>query len=381
VDFALSKAQVELQERARDAVERVVVPLVTSRPAGARLGAAEMRQIHKGLASLGYLGSTISPDHGGAGMTMVDYGLLLEAFGTSPVVLTEIVPPRLIYAVGTDEQKRRWLPPLLSGDWIGTTGITEASSGSDTRGFTTSATPVANGYRVTGRKRWILYAAIGDLCTLMTVEPDRKSKDEATRFVVERATTPWTGRDVPSVGMRNLSYGDMEFTDAFVPRENLLGKSGEALRGFGNGILSSRGFVGMNAVGIASHAIDVASRYVRERVAFGRPLAKFQAIQLALAEAAADLAAARLLCLYSLWLLDQGRPASRETSMAKFHATEAAVRACDTAMDVMGAMGLTEEAGVERCWRDVRMLTVIDGTGGIQRLIAGRELLGTQAFL
>jgi alkylation response protein AidB-like acyl-CoA dehydrogenase len=381
VDFALSKQQVELQERAREAVDRVVVPVVRSLPRGERLGAEPMKQIHKGLAPLGYLGSTISPTHGGAGMTCVDYGLLLEAFGSSPVVLTEIVPPRLISAVGTEEQKRRWLPPLLSGDWIGTTGITEAAAGSDTRGFTTSAVPTSNGYRVTGKKRWILYAAIGDLCTLMTIEPDRASKDEATRLVVERATSPWTGHDIPSVGMRNLSYGDMEFDDVFVPRENLLGKPGQALQGFGNGILSSRGFVGMNAVGIASHALDVARRYTRERVAFGRPLAKFQAIQLALADAATDLAAGRLLCLQALWLLDQGQPATRETSMGKVHATEAAVRACNAAMDVMGAMGLAEEAGVERCWRDVRMLTVIDGTAGIQRLIVGRDLLGHSAFI
>jgi alkylation response protein AidB-like acyl-CoA dehydrogenase len=381
VDFALSRSQIELQERARDAVERVIAPAMKDTPKGATLGAAAMRHIHKGLAPLGYLGSTISPDCGGAGMTCVDYGLLLEALGSSPVVLTEIVPPRLIFAVGTDEQKRRWLPPLLSGDWIGTTGITEPQAGSDTRGFATTAVPVAGGYRVTGTKRWILYAAIGDLCTLMTVEPERASKDAATRLVVERASSPWTARDIPSVGMRNLSYGEMQFEDVFVPRENVIGKPGEALRGFGNGILSSRGFVGMNAVGIASHALDLARDFTRERVAFGRPIAKFQAIQVALADAASELEAARLLCLHALWRLDHALPANRETSMAKLVATEAAVRACNAAMDAMGAMGLAEEGGVERCWRDVRMLTVIDGTATMQRLIVGRELLGHAAFI
>ncbi|MFI5020408.1 MAG: acyl-CoA dehydrogenase family protein [Alphaproteobacteria bacterium] len=381
MDFALTKAQQELQERAREAVARVVVPLAKALPRGGRLSAAEMSQLYKGLVPLGYLGSTISPELGGAGMSFLDYGLLLEALGSSPVVLAEIVPPRLIAAVGTPEQRKRWLGALLAGDWVSTAAITEPQAGSDTRAFACEGVSERDGYRVTGRKKWIKLGGIADLMTLMVVEPGRERKARHTRLVVERSVSPWRSRELPSVGIRNLSYAELEFDHVLVPRQNLLGQPGQALAAFGRGIEASRPFIGLTAVGIANAALDIARAYAGERVAFGRPLAKFQAIQLSLADAATELAAARLLCLQALWIMDQGRACPREASMAKVYATEAAVRVCHAAMDVMGAMGLSEEAGVERCWRDCRMLTVIDGTSGIQRLIIGRELTGQAAFI
>ncbi|HYB55631.1 MAG TPA: acyl-CoA dehydrogenase family protein [Alphaproteobacteria bacterium] len=381
MDFALTRAQQETQERAREAVGRVVVPLAKALRPGERLSAAAMSQLYKGLAPLGYLGSTISPELGGAGMSLLDYGLLLEALGSSPVVLAEIVPPRLIAAVGTPEQRKRWLGPLLAGDWISTAAITEPQAGSDTRAFACEGIAEQDGYRVTGRKKWIKLGGIADLITLMVVEPGREPKARHTRLVVERSVSPWRSRELPSVGIRNLSYAELEFDHVLVPRENLLGQPGQALAAFGRGIEASRPFIGLTAVGIANAAFDVARAYAGERVAFGRPLAKFQAIQLALADAATELAAARLLCLQALWIMDQGRACAREASMAKVYATEAAVRVCHAAMDVMGAMGLSEGAPVERCWRDCRMLTVIDGTSDIQRLIIGRELTGHSAFI
>jgi len=381
MDFALTKVQQELQERAREAVARVVAPLAKALPLGERLSAAEMSQLYKGLAPLGYLGGTISPALGGAGMSFLDYGLLLEALGSSPVVLAEIVPPRLIAAVGTPEQRQRWLGPLLAGDWVSTAAITEPQAGSDTRAFACEGVPERDGYRVTGRKKWIKLGGIADLMTLMVVEPGREPKARHTRLVVERSVSPWQSRELPSVGIRNLSYAELAFDHVLVPRQNLLCQPGQALAAFGRGIEASRPFIGLTAVGIANAALDIARAYAGKRVAFGRPLAKFQAIQLSLADAATELAAARLLCLQALWIMDQGRACPREASMAKVYATEAAVRVCHAAMDVMGAMGLSEEAGVERCWRDCRMLTVIDGTSGIQRLVIGRELTGHAAFI
>jgi alkylation response protein AidB-like acyl-CoA dehydrogenase len=381
MDFSLSKAQLRLQEEARDAVERIVMPIAAAIPRSAQLGPQQVSQIYKGLAPLGYLGSTISPDLGGAGMSYVDYGLLLEAFGASPVLLAEIVPPRTIAAVGTADQRRRWLEPLLAGDWVSTAAITEPQAGSDTRALACQGTPGPDAYRVNGRKKWIKFGGIAHFMTLMVVEPGRDPKARHTRLAVERSVSPWKNRELPSVGMRNLSFAELEFDDVAVPRENVLGQPGRGLQQFGRGIEASRPFVGMSAVRIARHAVDIARRYTRERVAFGRPLPKFQSIQTVLADAAAELEAARLLCLQALWLLDQGRACPREASMAKLFSTEAAVRACSAAMDVMGAMGLAEEGGVERCWRDCRMLTVIDGTSGIQRLIVGRELLEQSAFV
>lgn len=381
MDFALSRKQQELQERAREAVTRVVVPIVAEVKDGGILSRDQVSRIYQGLVPTGYVGSTISPDQGGAGLSFLDYGLLLEAFGASPFLLGEVVPPRLIARVGTPEQKKRWLAKLLAGELVATAAITEPQAGSDTRNFTCEGVPGPTSYRITGKKKWIKFGGVADLMALMLVEPGLPPKARHTRFIVERSVTPWESREIPSVGIRNVSFAELEFKGVDVPIENRISKPGEALQAFGRGIEASRPFIGLTAIGIATHALDLATKYTKDRVAFGRPIAKFQAVQVALADAAMEVAAARLLCLQALWMMDNELHAAREASMSKVLATEASVRACHAAMDVMGAMGLAEEAGVERCWRDCRMLTVIDGTSGINRLIVGREMTGHAAFI
>jgi alkylation response protein AidB-like acyl-CoA dehydrogenase len=382
VDFAFSSRQQELQERAAEALARGVEPVVAQVPCGGKLTAAQVRTIYKALAPLGYLGGTLPEADGGAGMSYVDYGLLLEALAHGPVILGEAVPPRMISALGTPEQKARWLPRLLAGDWISTAAITEPQAGSDIRALRTTAVAHGAYFRVTGRKKWIKLGGISDLITLLVVpDPERGAAAGTTRLVLERATSPWESEELDSIGLRNVSYAELRFEDVRVPRENVLGSPGAGTDAFYRAIEASRALVGLQAAGLASAALATAVAYVRERVAFGRPLAKFQAIQTALADAASELDAARLLCLRALWMLDQGQRCPKEASMAKVFATEAAVRVCNAAMECMGAHGLSEAAGVERRWRDARMLTVIDGTSGIQRLIVGRELLETSAFV
>jgi alkylation response protein AidB-like acyl-CoA dehydrogenase len=376
VSFAETQAQLALQEAARDAVENVVTPIAASVPAGEKLTPEHLRTIYKELTPLGYLGSTIPRDVGGAGLSYVDYGLLLEALAAGPVVLGEIVPPRTINYLGNAEQKRRWLPRLFSGDCVSTAAITEPQAGSDMRGFTTTAVLKGDTYVVNGRKRWIKLGGVSDLMTLMVVDPD----GGLSRLVLESAVSPWQSREMEAVGIKNLSFAELTFADVRVPRENVLGTAGAGAEQFHRGIESSRVFVGIQAVGIARHALDIAMAYVKERTAFGRPIGKFQGIQMALADAATRLQAARLLCLNALAILDAGRRAPCDVSMAKLFAVETAITTCQVAMESMGAWGLAVDAGVERCWRDCAMLTAIDGTANIQRLIVGRELLGMPAF-
>ena len=382
MDFALSPRQRELQDRAAEALARGIEPVAARVPRGARLTADQLRLVYKALAPLGYLGGTLPEADGGAGMSYVDYGLLLEALAPGPVVLGEIVPPRTISALGTPEQKARWLPRLLAGDWISTAAITEPQAGSDLRALHTTAVPDGASFRVTGRKKWIKLGGVSDLITLLVVaDPAGGGAAGTSRLVLERAESAWESRELDSVGLHNLSYAELRFEDVKVPRGNLLGSPGAGTDAFYRAIEASRALVGLQAAGIAQAALSAAAAYVRERVAFGRPLARFQAIQTTLADAAAELDAARLLCLRALWLLDQKQRCPKEASMAKLYATEAAVRVCGAAMECMGAHGLSEAAGVERRWRDARMLTVIDGTSGIQRLIVGREMLETSAFV
>ncbi|HZS82931.1 MAG TPA: acyl-CoA dehydrogenase family protein [Stellaceae bacterium] len=381
MDFAPSRQQGELQERAREAVARHVAPLVAALPPGCKLGAEAWRGIYRALQPLGYLGSTIPEDLGGAGLSYVDYGLLLEALAEGPVILGEIVPPRTINYLGTAEQKARWLPRLFSGEWVSTAAITEPQAGSDLRGLKTRAVEEGGCFRVDGVKKWIKLGGVSDLITLLVVTGEgERGKPRTSRLVLERAQSPWESRELETVGLDAVSFAELCFDGVPVPKENLLGEPGQGAEQFNRGIEASRAFVALQAVGLARPALETAIAYAKNRFAFGRPLAKLQAVQTALAEAAAKLDAARLLALRALASLDAGRRVPAEVAMAKFFATEAAVEVCHTAMDSMGAYGLSREAGIERRWRDARMLTVIDGTSGIQRLILGRELFGTAAF-
>jgi alkylation response protein AidB-like acyl-CoA dehydrogenase len=381
VDFSYSPAQRALQEKGRAAVKEIVEPIAARVPPGQKLSLADLQELYGKLAPTGYVGSTIPKDSGGAGLSYLDYGLLLEALAAGPIILAEVVPPRSIHHLGSPEQRERWLPRLLSGEIVGTAAITEPQAGSDLRNLQTSAVPEGDQYRVEGRKRWIKFGGVANFITLLVVtDPKLGAKGGTTRLFIEREVSPWTHQEIDCVGMRNLSFAELAFDGVLVPKPNQLGGAGSATDAFLRAIEASRALVALQAAGIGRHALDLAARYVRERKAFGRTLAQFQAIQTVLAEAEAEIESARLLALKALWTLDQGQRCPREASLSKFQATEAAVRASRAAMDCMGAYGLAEDAGAERCWRDAQMLTVIDGAPGIQRLVAGREILGVAAF-
>ena len=377
MSFAETRRQRELQEAAKEVTAKVIAPLAAALAPQQKLSAADMRKIAKALKPLGYIGSTIPRELGGAGLSYTDYGLLLEALAAGPAILGEIVPPRTINYLGSDEQRRRWLPDLFSGEWVATAAITEPQAGSDMRAFKTTAVLDGDAYVVNGTKRWIKLGGVADLITLMVVD----AKGGLSRLVVERAVSPWQSRELEAVGMKNISFAEMTFDNVRVPKENILGTAGEGAEQFHRGIESSRAFVGIQAVGIAGHALDIARAYAKERIAMGRPIARFQAVQTALADAATQLQAARLLCLTALSILDRGERAPREVSMAKVYAVETSIKVCQVAMESMGAWGLSVDAGVERCWRDCMMLTAIDGTATMQRLIIGRETLGVAAFV
>jgi alkylation response protein AidB-like acyl-CoA dehydrogenase len=377
----ISRQDEERLEGVREVIGSIVDPIAKSVPPGGKVAPDQWRKMYRALRPFGYLGSTLPEEFGGSGLSYVQYGLVLHELARGPLLLGEVVPPRTIHYLGSRGQKLAFLPRLLSGDWVSTAAITEPQAGSDLRNLRCTATLTDEGYRVSGFKKWIKLGGDADFMTLMVrTGEDSSGKPSTSRLLVERSVSPWTARELPSVGLDAISFAEIEFEDVLVPSENLLGSAGVAADQFNRGIEASRAFIGIQAVGIADRALGLAIAYARERTAFGRPLARFQAIQASLADAAAKLAAARALCLDALGQLDSGQRAPRAVAMAKLFATETAVEICHLAMDSMGAYGLSREAGVERCWRDCRMLTVIDGTSGIQRLIIGRELLGTAAF-
>ena len=202
------------------------------------------------------------------------------------------------------------------------------------------------GYVVCGKKAWIKLGGVSDLMTLLVntgTAPDGKKL--TSRLVLEFAQSPWQFREVDTVGIDRISFAELAFQDVFVPAENMLGTPGEGAEQFNRGIEASRAFVGIQAVGLARRALDLAIAYTQQRPAFGRKLAGFQAIQVAIADAATKLEAARTLCLSALAKLDCGQRDPKAVAMAKLFATETAVEVCHAAMDSMGAAGLSRDAG------------------------------------
>ena len=208
---ALEARSAELREQAGEAVERVVVPLAAALAPGERLSNAQMRQLYRGLAPIGYLGGTIPREAGGAGMSALEYGLLLEALAHSPVMLSEVVPPRSVFFLGDERQRERWLPALLAGDMVSTAAITEPQAGSDLRAMSTTAERGPAGYTLRGAKKWIKLGGVADAMTVLAITDPEKGHKGMSRLFVEREVSPWTVRELPCVGIRSLSFAEITF--------------------------------------------------------------------------------------------------------------------------------------------------------------------------
>jgi alkylation response protein AidB-like acyl-CoA dehydrogenase len=380
MDFDLTKEQQNLRERAAEVIKNDVEPILSAYGAEKYIDRDTMTKIFKVLAPLGYLGSTLPKEAGGAGLDHVTYGVLLETLAKANISLGEIVPPRTVYFLGNEDQKREFLPKLLSGDIVGTACITEPQAGSDPRAIRTTAVLSGDHYTINGCKAWVFKGSIADMATVLAITDPDKGYKGTSRFIVDRRVSSFQVKDYLMIGFRIVPVSEFTFKDCKVPKENLLGTPGEGLRMFYKAMEASRALIGLQAVGLAQAAIDLAIPYSKERIQFGKPIGSFQLIQEHLAEMATEIDAARLLCYRALVRVDHGLNASREAAMAKYYATEVAVKAASQAMQIMGAFGLTEEAGVERFLRDAKMLTIQDGTNEIMKLIVGRELTGLRAF-
>lgn len=380
MDFELTKEQKELRERANETLKNHVEPILSDYGQKKYIDRHTMTKICKALAPLGYLGSTIPKKGGGAGMDHVTYGVLLETLAKANISLGEIVPPRTVYFLGNEEQKKQFLPKLLSGDIVSTACITEPQAGSDPRGIQTTAVLSGDHYLINGCKAWVHKGSIADMATVLAITDPKKGHKGATRFIVDRSVSSFQVKDYPMIGYRIVPVSELTFNNCKVPRENMLGTPGQGLQMFYKAMEASRALIGLQAVGLAQAAIDAALPYSKNRIQFGKPIGSFQLIQEHLAEMATEVDGARLLCYRALARVDQGLQASNEAAMAKWYATEVAVKVASRAMQIMGAYGLTEEAGVERFLRDAKMLTIQDGTTEIMKLIVGRDMTGLRAF-
>jgi len=385
VDFELTDEQRMLKESARKLMEREVVPFLESFPEGQPISFENLQILLKKLIPLGYLGNTISEEYGGAGLDPLTYGLLMEEVDPDIFGLTMITGAvaKSIEVMGNEDQKKRYIPPLLSAERIGCAGITEPNVGSNTAAIQTKAVLDGDHYVINGSKMWITNGSFADVCTLLaSIDPEKGYKGLG-RFIVDKKVSPWEARPIPTMGDDGKipAVGELIFEDCRVPKENMLGVPGEGLKETLIEFQTARCLVAIGSIIFAQRAVEAAIRYAKERTQFGRPIGQFQLIQDMIADMAALTDAAKLLTYRALVQVAKGVRCVKETSMAKFYATEAAVKVTSMAIQIHGAYGLAKEYPVERLFRGARMMTIPDGTTQIQKLIVARELLDMQAFV
>jgi alkylation response protein AidB-like acyl-CoA dehydrogenase len=336
----------------------------------------------KALTEAGWLSVLIPEEYGGSGLSLLDWAIVMEemARGDAGVALSLAAHHSLasahIHLAGSDEQKRRFLTPLASGEKVGCWGLTEPGSGSDAGGMRTTAVCEGGHWVLNGSKNFITNGGIADTAVVMAVTDRAAGKKGISAFVVERGTNGFrSGKKEDKLGVRSSDTSELVFEDCRVPAGNLLGQPG---LGFVDTLkILDRGRVGIAAfsVGIAQAALEASMRYALERRQFGHAIADFQAIQTKIADMATKVEAARLLTRQAATLADAGRNHTAESSMAKLFASEAAVEVALDAIQVHGGYGYIKEYPVERYLRDAKLGTIGEGTSEVQRLVIARQLL------
>src|SRR5213079_1137056 len=281
-------------------------------------------------------------------------------------------------AFGNDEQRARFVPPLARGEVLGAFALTEPEAGSDAGSLRTAATPTGNGWRISGAKQWITNGRdAGTILAFARTDPDTPGPRGVSAFVLDRDHVRVT-REEEKLGLNSSSTADLVI-DAEVGRDRLLHEEGKGFRVAMTTLDGGRIGIAAQAVGIAQAAYDVAREYAKERHAFGRPIAEFQAIQHKLADMSTEIDAARLLVHRAAWLKQKGRPHAEEGAKAKLFASEMARRQTAEAIQILGGYGYTKEFPVERYYRDAKITEIYEGTSEIQRLVIARSILGLRS--
>jgi len=334
------------------------------------------------LGKLGYMGSIFPEELGGAGLGYVEYSIIIEELSRVDGSVGIIVAAHTslcsnhIFKMGDDEQRRRYLPKLASGEWIGSWSLTETESGSDAAGTRTKAVKDGACWVLNGSKIFTTNAQYADVCVAMAVTDRGAGQHGISAFIIEKGTPGFrTGKKENKLGLRASATGEVIFTDCQLPQSQLLGKRGEGFVDSLKVLDGGRISIAALSIGMAQGAYDAALKYSKVRKQFSRPISEFQAIQYKLVDMATELDAARLLNYRAATMLDRGERVTKQSAMAKLFASEAAVRIANEAVQIHGGYGFIKDYPVEKFYRDVKLCTIGEGTSEIQRLVIARQLL------
>lgn len=339
-------------------------------------------EIVRELGQMGLMGIRIAEEFGGAGLGNLAVAVVVEEVARydGSLALTVASHNGLgtshIRVFGSDAQRRKYLPKLATGEWLGAWGLTEPGSGSDAAGMKTTAVKRGDTWVLNGSKMFITQGTVGDVFVVLAVTSPEKKQKGITAFILEKGLKGFSQRAIHGkLGMRSSDTAELHFENVEVPDSQRLGELDHGFLDTMKILDGGRITIGALAVGLGRGALEESVKYAKDRHAFGNPIADFQAIRWMLADMQTELEAARLLVYRSAALADQGKPYTREASMAKLFASEAATRACNKAVQIHGGYGYTREFPVERYLRDAKLCEIGEGTSEIQRSIIARELL------
>src|SRR5579859_3361202 len=380
MDFSLNEEQMAIRDTCREFAEQEIKPRAEEMDHSGEFPYALIKQ----MGALGLLGLPFSEKYGGAGADFLSYCLAIEEIsrGDVSVGITMEAHTSLgatpFYFFGSEEQKEQFLPSLARGEQLWSFGLTEPEAGSDSGGTQTRAILRDGQWHINGSKAFITNAGT-DMTTGVTItavtgtRPD--GHKENTNIIVPRETPGYEiGKPYKKMGWKASDTRPLAFEDCVVPAENILGQRGDGFKQFMQILDAGRIAIAALSVGLAQACLDEALSYARQRKQFGQPISKFQAIQFKLADMDTEIELARLMYYKAAWLQMQGKPYTREASIAKLFASEVAKRAADQAVQIHGGNGFMDEFPVSRYWRNVKVNEIGEGTSEVQRLVIARHL-------
>ena len=378
MNFQLDDEQQQLRKSVREFAEREILPHVMEWDEAAKFPMETVKELGK----MGLLGVIFPTEYGGAGMGYIEYVIAIEELSRVDGSVGIIVAAHTslgsnhIFIAGNEEQKRKYIPKLATGEFIGAWGLTEPGSGSDAGGARCSAVKRGDRWILNGTKTFITNGTYADVYVVVAVTDKTAHTHGLSAFIVEKGTKGFRpGKKENKLGLRASDTAELIFEDCEIPAGNLLGKEGDgfidAMRVLDGGRIS----IAALGLGMAQGAYEAALRYSKQRKQFGQAISEFQAIQWKLADMATEIDAARLLTMRSAWLKDNGMKTTLESSMAKLYTSEVAVRAANEGVQIHGGYGFIKDYPAEKFYRDVKLCTIGEGTSEIQRLVISRQIL------
>jgi len=377
-NFSSDDNQAMVAQMARDFAEKNIRPHVMEWDESQTFPV----ELFKQLGELGMMGVLVPEEYGGSGFGYFEYVTVISeiakvcsAIGLSVAAHNSLCTGHIL-AFGTEDQKKKWLPKLATAEWIGAWGLTEANTGSDALHMGTTAVLEGDSYVVNGAKNWITHGKSGNVAVVMVRTGEKGDSHGISALVIEKGTPGFThGKKENKLGMRASETTELIFDNCRVPKENLLGEEGQGFAQAMAVLDGGRISIAALSLGIAKGAFQAALNYSKERKQFGQPISNFQGISFKLADMATEIEAAELLIMQAADLKNRHLPVTKQSAMAKYYASEVAVRTATDAIQIFGGYGYTKDFPVEKFYRDAKLCTIGEGTSEIQKIVISREIL------